>query len=96
MATGGSTEPSGRWHRYKAATEAFVGWLQRTAAKKKKAQATAEAWTTGQIWAAAITVAEAGVPVPTDVLRHLATSIRLRWQASRCLPHEEGHLYFLN
>ncbi|KDO28242.1 hypothetical protein SPRG_06292 [Saprolegnia parasitica CBS 223.65] len=73
-------EPSGRWHRYKAATDAFLGWLQRTTAKKhrKEAQATAEAWTTGQIWAAAITVAEAGVP------------------ASRCLPHEEGHIYFLN
>ncbi|EQC40754.1 hypothetical protein SDRG_01825 [Saprolegnia diclina VS20] len=97
MAATGPTEPSGRWHRYKAATDAFLGWLQRTAAKKtKKIQATNEVWTTGQIWAAAIAVAEAGVPVPTDVWRHLATSIRLRWQASQCLPSEEGHLYFLN
>ncbi|KDO32259.1 hypothetical protein SPRG_02738 [Saprolegnia parasitica CBS 223.65] len=52
-------------------------------------------WTTGQIWAAAVAVAEAGIAVPLDVWRSLAVSIRLRWQATKSLPHDDGHLHFL-
>ncbi|KDO32262.1 hypothetical protein SPRG_02741 [Saprolegnia parasitica CBS 223.65] len=93
----------GRWHRYKAATDAVLTWLERAASKaskKTKKQTTQkkvpmDMRTTGQIWAAAVAVAEAGIAVPLDVWRSLAVSIRLRWQATKSLPHDDGHLHFL-
>ncbi|EQC26473.1 hypothetical protein SDRG_15651 [Saprolegnia diclina VS20] len=102
MASTSADGSYGRWHRYKAATDAVLTWLERAASKaykkaksKSKLKAPIDTWTTGQIWAAAVAVAEAGVAVPRDVWRNLATSIRLRWQATKCLPRDDGHLHFL-
>ncbi|EQC28906.1 hypothetical protein SDRG_13416 [Saprolegnia diclina VS20] len=89
---------SSRWHQYKAATDAVVSWLQRaTATKATKATATATsgATTTKSIWAAAVAVAEMGLPVPAHIWTELATCIRLRWMATRSLPPDAGHMYFL-
>ncbi|EQC39153.1 hypothetical protein SDRG_03359 [Saprolegnia diclina VS20] len=91
-----------RWHQYKAATDAVVSWLQRvtstatTKKKKQKATTTPGAWTTKQIWAAALDVADKGLLVPAHIWTELSTSIRLRWMATRSLPPDAGHMHFLD
>ncbi|EQC24905.1 hypothetical protein SDRG_17202 [Saprolegnia diclina VS20] len=87
---------SSRWHQYKAATDAVVEWLQRaTTTKAKKAKASG-ATTTRSIWAAAVAVAEKGLSVPAHIWTELATSIRLRWMATRLLPPDAGRMTFLD
>ncbi|EQC39990.1 hypothetical protein SDRG_02650 [Saprolegnia diclina VS20] len=92
----------GRWHRYKLATTAVVAWLQRTknvakkAKKNKKNKSEEVEWTTAQIWAATQDIAASATPVPVAIIRQLKASIKLRWQACKAFPPDQGHAYFLD
>ncbi|EQC31018.1 hypothetical protein SDRG_11205 [Saprolegnia diclina VS20] len=97
----------GRYHRYKAATNAVLEWARRatkpkTKNAKKKAKkhggrsADVTEWSVSQIYAAALEVVEAALPVPAAIMRQLANSIRLRYQAICKLPPDQGHKHMLD
>ncbi|EQC31015.1 hypothetical protein SDRG_11202 [Saprolegnia diclina VS20] len=97
----------GRYHRYKATTNAVFEWLHRaTKPKTKNAKrkvkkhgarsANVAEWSVSQIYAAALEVVEAALPVPAAILRKLGTAIRLRHQYSLKMAPDAGHAHVLN
>ncbi|EQC31017.1 hypothetical protein SDRG_11204 [Saprolegnia diclina VS20] len=100
MATDGSER--GRYHRYKAATNVVLTWLQEATQPKntnitvRARSANVAEWSVSQIWTAALEVVEAATPVPCRILRELGTAVRLRHEYSLKMPPDDGHMHVLN